>query len=80
VIASASTRPRRIRLLSRRSLRLASGLVLLGYAATHLVNHALGLHSFRAAEAMLRVAVAVWFSAPGTVALYGAAHAAHALG
>jgi adenylate cyclase len=73
VIASASTRPRRIRLLSRRSLRLASGLVLLGYAATHLVNHALGLHSFRAAEAMLRVAVAVWFSAPGTVALYGAA-------
>jgi adenylate cyclase len=71
VIAPAT--PRRARALSRRNLRLASGLVLLAYAATHLVNHALGLHSFRAAEAMLHVAVAVWFSAPGTLALYGAA-------
>ena len=57
----------------RRRLRLASGLVLFGYVLTHLVNHALGLVSLDAAEAMLRVSVKVWASAPGTVILYGAA-------
>jgi adenylate cyclase len=67
--------------LSRRNLRLASGLTLYAYAAIHLVNHAVGLHSLAAAEAMLRVAVRVWTSAPGTVLLYGAAaiHVALAL-
>ena len=64
-------RPRRV--LSRRNLRLWSGLVLLAYAAMHLFNHALGLYSTDAAEAMLRLAVALWFSLPGTVLLYGAA-------
>ncbi|HEX4885882.1 MAG TPA: adenylate/guanylate cyclase domain-containing protein [Casimicrobiaceae bacterium] len=64
---------RRRRPLSRRNLRLASGLVLLAYAGTHLVNHALGLYSIDAAEAMLQGAVMVWFSLPGTVLLYGAA-------
>ena len=57
----------------RRRLRLASGLVLFAYVATHLVNHALGLVSLDAAEAMLRATVAVWTSVPGTVLLYGAA-------
>ena len=57
----------------RRTWRLASGLVLLAYAGLHLVNHALALYSFQAAEAMLRVLVTIWFSLPGTVLLYGAA-------
>ena len=59
--------------LSRRNLRLASGLTLFAYATLHLVNHAIGLHSLAAAEAALRVAVRAWTSAPGTVPLYGAA-------
>jgi adenylate cyclase len=59
--------------LSRRNLRLASGLTLYVYAALHLVNHAVGVHSLAAAEAMLRVMVRAWTSAPGTVLLYGAA-------
>lgn len=59
--------------LSRRNLRLASGLTLYAYAALHLVNHAVGLHSLAAAESMLRAVVRVWTSAPGTVLLYGAA-------
>jgi adenylate cyclase len=70
---TALPRPRRRRLLSRRNLRLASGLVMLVYATMHLVNHALGLYSIHAAEAMLQVSVAIWFSLPGTVLLYGAA-------
>ena len=31
-------------------LRLASGLVLMAFAAAHLVNHALGIHSLQAME------------------------------
>ncbi len=58
---------------TRRDLRLASGLTLFVYVATHLANHALGLISVAAAERGLRIAVAVWQSVPGTLALYGAA-------
>jgi len=67
--------------VSARHLRLASGLVLFVYLATHLINHAVGLISLRAAEAVLAVAKSVWYSAPGTVVLYGAAatHGALAL-
>ena len=59
--------------LTRRDLRLGSGLILFVYVATHLANHALGLISIAAAEDGLRIAVAVWHSLPGTVLLYGAA-------
>jgi adenylate cyclase len=59
--------------LTRRDLRLASGLTLFAYVAAHLVNHALGLISIDAAERGLRAAVAVWHSPPGTFILYGAA-------
>ena len=59
--------------LTRRDLRLASGLVLFAYLAFHLVNHALGLISLDVAERGLRVAVAVWHSPAGTLLLYGAA-------
>lgn len=59
--------------VTRRDLRLASGLVLFLYVAVHLTDHALGLVSIGVAETGLRYAVAVWHSLPGSVLLYGAA-------
>ena len=56
----------------RQKVRLYSGLVLFVFAAAHLINHALGLVSVEAMEAMRDVRVAIWRSPPGTVALYGA--------
>ena len=61
------------RRMTRRDLRLGSGLVLFAYVTAHLANHALGLVSVNVAEAGLRVAVAFWHSLPGTVLLYSAA-------
>src|SRR6202162_5716217 len=68
--------------MTRRDLRLGSGLVLFAYVTAHLANHALGLVSVNVAEAGLRVAVAFWHSLPGTVLLYSAAgiHLALAMG
>jgi hypothetical protein len=40
-------------------LRLASGLVLMAFACSHLLNHTLGIHSLAAMEAGGRVFVAV---------------------
>jgi CDGSH-type Zn-finger protein/ferredoxin/uncharacterized Fe-S cluster protein YjdI len=59
--------------MTRRDLRLGSGLVLFAYVAAHLANHALGLVSVNVAEVSLRVAVAFWHSLPGTMLLYSAA-------
>ncbi len=59
--------------LTRRDLRLGSGLALFFYVATHLANHALGLISVAAAQRGLDFAVATWHSLPGTLLLYGAA-------
>ncbi len=59
--------------VTRRDLRLASGLVLFFYVAVHLADHALGLVSVDVAETGLRIAVALWHSLPGTVLLYSAA-------
>lgn len=61
------------RLPTFRDLRLASGLVLFVYVATHLANHALGLASIALAEHGLNLALRVWHSWPGTALLYGAA-------
>jgi adenylate cyclase len=61
------------RVIGRRDLRLASGLVLFTYVSLHLSCHALGLVSLAAAEAALRATVLLWHSGPGTVLLYGAA-------
>jgi adenylate cyclase len=55
-----------------RAVRLATGLVLLTYVATHLLNHALGLVSLAAAESGRELFVAFWRSAPATAAFYGA--------
>jgi hypothetical protein len=53
-------------------LRLASGLVLMAYACTHLINHTLGIHSLAAMEAGGRIFTAVWRAAPATLLLYAA--------
>lgn len=52
--------------------RLISGLILFTFVLTHFVNHALGLVSLDAMEAMQSWRRAFWRSAPGTMALYGA--------
>ena len=57
---------------TRRRLRLASGLILFAYLASHLGNHAAGLISLDAAEAARLAYVAFWRSAPATAALYAA--------
>ena len=62
--------PRRIDWLAR--TRLASGVVLYAYVATHLVNHALGLVSLEAMEWGRLGFLAVWRNPLGTVLLYGA--------
>src|SRR2546426_5110443 len=59
--------------VTRRELRLTTGLVLFVYVSVHFVDHALGLVSVAIAERALRLAVAVWHSWPGTALLYGAA-------
>ena len=65
--------PTRLARLTRRDLRLASGLVLFAYVVIHLTNHALGLISLASAQRGLDIAVQVWQSVPGTLLLYGAA-------
>ncbi|CAN5242704.1 adenylate/guanylate cyclase domain-containing protein [soil metagenome] len=56
-----------------RSFRLASGLILFSFAATHFLNHAAGLISIDAMDAIRDWRVAVTRSLPGTVILLGAA-------
>ena len=55
-----------------RRLRLASGLVLLAYLATHFANHALGLVSLDQMEDGREWFLRLWRNPLGTVALYGA--------
>lgn len=59
--------------LTRRHLRLSSGLVMFAYIAVHFVDHALGLVSLAVAERALALSVAVWHSLPGTALLVAAA-------
>ncbi|MEM7025347.1 MAG: adenylate/guanylate cyclase domain-containing protein [Pseudomonadota bacterium] len=53
-------------------LRIASGLVLMVFLTSHLVNHALGIISLQAMETGREAFRAVWSSPPGQVFLYGA--------
>ena len=55
-----------------RRIRLASGLVLFAFVATHLLNHALGLVSLEALEAGRWWFLALWRNLPATLLLYGA--------
>lgn len=54
-----------------RALRLATGLVLFAYVATHLANHAVGNVSLAAAEAVRAGFVAFWRHPLATAAFYG---------
>ncbi|HEX4329329.1 MAG TPA: adenylate/guanylate cyclase domain-containing protein [Burkholderiales bacterium] len=58
--------------LNRRNLRLASGLVLFTYVATHLGSHAFGLASLASAEAARLWFVGFWRSALISPLLYAA--------
>jgi adenylate cyclase len=67
-----------------RQVRLVSGLVLMFYVFTHLVNHAFGLWSLDVLEQVREIFVGFWRPWPATIVLYGAlvAHmlaAAHAI-
>jgi adenylate cyclase len=54
-------------------LRLASGLILFAFAATHFINHAVGLVSIDAMESVRDIRTAVTRSPPGTAILLIAA-------
>ena len=60
------------RSLFSRRLRLASGIVLFTYVASHLGNHAVGLVSLAGAEAVRLWFLAAWRSLPLTALFYGA--------
>jgi len=53
--------------------KLASGLVLFTFLATHLINHTLGIVSLQAMDAGSGLFKFVWRSWPGTLLLYAAA-------
>jgi adenylate cyclase len=54
-----------------RRLRLATGLTIAAYVIGHFLNHALGIVSVEAMDALRRVLAAWWRSLPGTLLLYG---------
>lgn len=55
-----------------RDIRFASGLILLFFATTHFLNHALGIAGVAAMEQAQEWRYWLWHSWPGTIALYGA--------
>ncbi len=55
----------------RRNLRLATGLIIAAYIIPHLINHALGLISIDAMEAMRRGMVFVWGNPVTGLLLFG---------
>jgi adenylate cyclase len=55
-----------------RGMRVWSGVVLFGYVASHLINHALGIVSLSAMDDGRAVFLAIWRNPIGTLALYGA--------
>ena len=57
---------------SLRAWRLTTGLVLTLFVTVHLSNHALGLISIDAQEAMRKFVSPIWRSLPGTLLLYSA--------
>ena len=63
---------RRVRSISVRRVRLASGLVLFTYVTLHFANHALGNISIDAMEKGLAFQKLLWQSPPGAILLYGA--------
>src|SRR5206468_12980025 len=76
-----SHRSTSLRRLTIADLRSVTGLIIGLYVTMHLSNHALGLISVRAQEAVRPWAMALWHSPPGQVLLYRSLsiHAAIAL-
>ena len=68
----ASRSRKRVRAARIRQIRLGSGLVLMAYLTSHLVNHALGLLSLAAMETGRHAFLILWRNPLGTIALYGA--------
>src|SRR5438477_296420 len=70
-----------LKTLTLADLRSTTGLVIGLYVTMHLSNHALGLFSLQAQEAVRPWVMALWHSLPGQVLLYGSlsAHAIVAL-
>src|SRR5262245_16432860 len=66
--------------ITMRELRLVSGLILFAYVSTHLANHAAGIVSLQAAEAVRVGFLALWRNRVSTVVLYGALLIHFALG
>jgi adenylate cyclase len=54
-----------------RRVRLFSGLVMLAYVTMHLLNHAIGLVSLPAMEAVLAYVFLIWSNLPAQALLYG---------
>jgi adenylate cyclase len=63
-----------------RRLRNATGLVLAAFVTAHFINHALGVLSIEAQQALLDVLRPIWQSALGTLILYSALLTHAALG
>lgn len=83
MMTEADARPGRsgwTRAITVPRLRIASGLVLFTFAATHFLNHALGLVSLQAMEAAQDWRVALTRSASGTAILVAAAAVHFVLG
>jgi adenylate cyclase len=55
-----------------RRLRLTSGLVMLGYVATHLINQSLGLFSIELMDRVLEAVYETWSTSVGGLILYSA--------
>jgi adenylate cyclase len=55
-----------------RSARLWSGLILMAFVTTHLINHAVGIFGVNAISELQNMRVAIWRSWPGSILLYGA--------
>lgn len=58
--------------VSLRQLRLATGLILFAFVLTHFLNHAVGLVSIDAMEAVRGIRTSITRSLPGTIILLGA--------
>ncbi len=71
-IAAAPAESRMFSHATERRLRLWSGIVMLVFAASHLINHAVGLFGVDAMTEVQAWRVAAWRSLPGTILLGGA--------
>ncbi|MBS0338500.1 MAG: adenylate/guanylate cyclase domain-containing protein [Proteobacteria bacterium] len=71
-MASATLKGPRRQSKDARRARIASGVVLFTFVATHLINHALGLISLAAMESGRWLFLAIWRNPVGTALLLGA--------